>query len=105
MDAPLATVSTVQAPQPQQRQAEPARVTPSAATVATRDRPTPTDIRLSSQRSVERDFDTGSLVYRLIDVSSGDVTSQTPSVARLQLRAYIDGVLTPKAEPAVEVTA
>lgn len=105
MDAPLATVSTAVAPQPLLRPAEPARVTPPPSTAATRDRPSQADARLAPQRSIERDTETGSLVYRLTDMASGVVTVQTPSVARLQLRAYIDGVLTPKVEPAVEVTA
>ena len=66
----------------------------------------PTEIRVDSQRSVERDATTGSMVYRLVDVSTGFVTQQTPSEARLRLRAYIDGVFAANTpEPAVEVTA
>lgn len=61
--------------------------------------------RMNAQRSVERDTDTGSLVYRLVDLSTGIVTIQTPSDARLRLRAYIDGVISSTAEPAVEVRA
>lgn len=72
--------------------------------------PAETAVRTQStpdaQRSVERDDTTGSLVYRLVEVSTGFVAVQTPSDARLRLRAYIDGVMGAKAsEPAVEVTA
>ncbi|WP_020181368.1 hypothetical protein [Methylopila sp. M107] len=61
--------------------------------------------RLTAERSIERDVDTGSLVYRLIDLSSGIVTVQTPSDARLKLRAYIDGVIASGQQPAIEVMA
>lgn len=62
--------------------------------------------RMLAERSVERDAATGSLVYRLIDVSTGFVTIQTPTDARLKLRAYIDGVIaTASSQRAVEVTA
>lgn len=64
------------------------------------------EVKMNSQRSVERDTETGSLVYRLVEVSTGFVTVQTPSEARLKLRAYIDGVTAQSAsEPTVAVTA
>lgn len=59
-----------------------------------------------AERSVEKDAATGSLVYRLVDVATGFIAVQTPSEARLRLRAYIDGVAAQNTvEPAVEVTA
>lgn len=82
-------------------------VQPIAAPVSVATQPSaPAEIRVDSQRSVERDVATGSMVYRLVDVSTGFVTQQTPSEARLRLRAYIDGVFAANTpEPAVEVTA
>lgn len=61
--------------------------------------------RLTAQRTVERDDATGSLVYRLIDLSTGLITVQTPSDARLRLRAYIDGVIASASERGFEATA
>ncbi|QZO01005.1 hypothetical protein [Chenggangzhangella methanolivorans] len=64
------------------------------------------DLAMNAQRSVEKDAQTGSLVYRLVDVATGFVAVQTPSESRLRLRAYIDGVTAQSApEPALEVTA
>lgn len=57
----------------------PAQTGPSAAT--------------SSRLEIQQDADTKSLIYRMIDTATGAVTAQTPSDARLKLRAYIDHVV------------
>ena len=108
MDASIASVTAPAAPV--RRLAAPAlRVEPpSTSAQATRSPVTSSGGRASegaqpAQRSVDRDDATGSLVYRLIDVTTGYVTVQTPTDARLKLRAYIDGVLKPNAEPVIEV--
>lgn len=109
MDASIASVTT-----PAAHQRRPAafaqRVEPPSAPVQATPQPPATSFgggasesAQPAQRSVDRDDATGSLVYRLIDVSTGYVTVQTPTDARLKLRAYIDGVLKPNAEPAIEV--
>jgi hypothetical protein len=57
----------------------------------------------ATERRIERDDATGSLIFRLIDVDTGDVAAQTPSEARLRLRAYVDSVMASQAsEPSVE---
>ncbi len=62
--------------------------------------------RSSARREVNEDTATGSMVYRLVDVATGDVTSLTPSEARLKLRAYIDRVVSQKtSQPSFEATA
>lgn len=114
MDAPIASVALQPAPQ---RPVELDRVPPSQPTAPSGGR-TPSDAptfaseaqsrqtdRLTAERSIERDAETGALVYRLIDLSSGIITIQTPSDARLKLRAYIDGVIATDTPPAVEVMA
>ena len=114
MDAPIASVGLQP---PAQRPVELDRVRPvepAAPSEGRMESGTPTfasqsqqrlDSRLTAQRTIERDADTGSLVYRLVDLSSGIVTLQTPSEARLRLRAYIDGVSTQANTPAIEVRA
>ncbi len=47
----------------------------------------------ASRREVLEDERTGTFVFRLVDVATGQVTSQTPSEARLKLRAYIDALV------------
>lgn len=103
MDASIGTVTMT--PSRDYRSAE--SVQPVAAPVGVAAQSSaPAEVRVDSQRSVERDAATGSMVYRLVDVSTGFVTQQTPSEARLRLRAYIDGVFAQNtSEPAVEVTA
>lgn len=109
MDAPIASVSF----QPTaSRSIDFGRVEPAPSSPSTNARPDRDSsvsgqvaARLDAERSVSFDSETGSLVYRLIDISSGLVTSQTPSDARLRLRAYIDSVVSSNTEPAVEVTA
>lgn len=101
MDAAIGSVTTAQAP----RAAPTPRVEPAPAPAATSPEPPRAEARLNAERSVERDTATGSLVYRLVDLSSGIVTVQTPTEARLKLRAYIDGVMAQPAQPAVEVRA
>lgn len=110
MDSAIATLTTPPAPAP--RPVEPAqRVEPASSAGATGDRNAAGSgarsfDRASAQRSFQRDADTGSLVYRLVDINSGVVAVQTPSDARLKLRAYIDGVFASGDKSAgVEVTA
>lgn len=114
MDASIGAVTTPTPQPPPLRQAEPARVPPAAGASATADRSQSSGgepsskmlSRLTAERSVDFDDATGSLVYRLVDLGSGILTIQTPSEARLKLRAYIDGVMASSApEPAIEVTA
>lgn len=113
MDAPIASVTMQPAPRPIEfdrvQPAPSSQSTGAQSSGAGSDRqPFPNEMmaaRLDAQRSVSLDPDTGSLIYRMIDVSSGDVRSQTPSDARLQLRAYIDTVFSTTPEPAIEVTA
>lgn len=114
MDAPIASVGLQPAAQ---RPVELDRVRPAEPVARSEgrvdsDRPTfasqsqqRLDSRLTAQRTIERDTETGSLVYRLVDLSSGIVTLQTPSDARLRLRAYIDGVISQASAPAIEVRA
>jgi hypothetical protein len=47
------------------------------------------------RREASPDPTTGALVFRVIEVATGAVTMQTPTDARLKLRAYIDSVFTP----------
>ncbi|HVI30327.1 hypothetical protein [Hansschlegelia sp.] len=57
----------------------------------------------ASRREVLEDERTGTFVFRLVDVTSGEVTSQTPSEARLKLRAYIDALVADNARgPSLE---
>lgn len=111
MDAAIGAVTTPAPQAPQPRQPEPARVPPARGASEFSDRSSRNDAaskltsRLTAQREVDIDDATGSLVYRLIDLSSGVVTAQTPSEARLKLRAYIDGVIASVAEPGFEATA
>lgn len=46
-----------------------------------------------SRREVSDDQTTGSLVFRVVDITTGDVTAQTPTDAQLKLRAYIDRIV------------
>ncbi|GBD50287.1 hypothetical protein [Methylopila sp. Yamaguchi] len=57
---------------------------------------------LASERRIELDYETGSLIYRMIDVTSGVTVRQTPDEARLKLRAYIDGIDAPRSDPSVQ---
>ena len=43
------------------------------------------------RREFEIDRETSALIFRSIDVSTGDVVQQYPEEARLNLRAYIEG--------------
>ncbi len=113
MDAPIASVTVLPAaPRPIEfdrvQPAPSSQSTGAQSSGAGTDRqPFPNELvaaRLDAQRSVSLDPDTGSLIYRMIDISSGDVRSQTPSDARLQLRAYINTVFSAP-DPAIEVTA
>lgn len=114
MDAPIASVGIQPAAQrpvelDRVRPVEPVapsegRMQREAPSFATQSRQR-LDSRLTAQRTIERDSETGSLIYRLVDLSSGIVTLQTPSDARLRLRAYIDGVISQASAPAVEVRA
>lgn len=100
MDGAIGSLTTYAARE--RRVPEPAQSVPAVPAETTVRSPT----TLDAERSVERDATTGSLVYRLVEVSTGFVAVQTPSEARLRLRAYIDGVMGSKApEPAVQVTA
>ena len=54
---------------------------------------------------VTEDSATGSLVYRLVDVGTGTVTVQTPSEAKLKLRAYIDHLFSKKSDSTFDTTA
>ncbi|MFC7051873.1 hypothetical protein ACFQI3_04140 [Hansschlegelia quercus] len=45
------------------------------------------------RRETTPDAATGALVYRIVEVATGAVTMQTPTDARLKLRAYIDGIM------------
>ncbi len=64
------------------------------------------DDRLSSRREIVEDRDTNSMVYRVVDVATGEVASQTPSEARLKLRAYIDRIVAKnQTKPSFEQTA
>jgi hypothetical protein len=100
MDAAIAPVTTPTAPA-RRPVTSAQRVEPPSSAPRTADRePSPaaettvaSESRLLAEREVERDDATGSLIYRLIDVATGDVTAQTPSDARLKLRAYIDGLV------------
>ncbi|RXF68098.1 hypothetical protein [Hansschlegelia zhihuaiae] len=100
MDAAIAPVTTPTAPV-RRTAASAQRVEPSSSAPRTTDRDPPpaaenaaaSESRLLAERDVQRDDATGSLVYRLIDMATGDVTAQTPSEARLKLRAYIDGLV------------
>ena len=103
MDASIGSLTTSLARerrQPDSVSAQPAAPTPFPAETA---RPV---VAIDAQRSVERDQTTGSLVYRLVDMATGVAVTQTPSEARLRLRAYIDGVMTSAAPSrGIEVTA
>lgn len=44
------------------------------------------------RREAAPDPTTGAMVFRIVEVATGAVTMQTPTDARLKLRAYIDGV-------------
>ncbi len=116
MDASFGAFVPTAPAQPQQKTAAAiaVRVDPTPLTPAADDRPqafssaieSDLDRTLSSQRDVTLDVATGSLVYRLIDVTTGVVSRQTPSEDRLKLRAYIDGVIAANASPpSVERTA
>lgn len=59
----------------------------------------------SSELQVNLDPATHSLVYKMVDVASGDVVQQTPDEGRLKLRAYIDGVVANRQQPLVERVA
>lgn len=68
--------------------------------------PSTSDDRADSRREVREDVSTGSFVFRVIDVTTGSVERQTPSEARLKLRAYIDNVVSQQlVEPVFEATA
>ncbi|MET0314601.1 MAG: hypothetical protein ABW275_09435 [Hansschlegelia sp.] len=45
------------------------------------------------RRETTPDAATGALVFRIVEVATGAVTMQTPTDARLKLRAYIDHVI------------
>lgn len=64
--------------------------------------PAPAPIELESERRIDLDYETGSLIYRMIDVTSGVTVRQTPDEARLKLRAYIDGIDASKAQPSLQ---
>lgn len=99
MDAPIAPTTTPIAP-PRTPVPSTQRVEPAPAARSAADRPksfaaenaSEAEGRLLAERSVDFDEATGSLIYRLIDVTTGFVTVQTPSDARLKMRAYIDGL-------------
>jgi hypothetical protein len=101
MDAPIAPVMPPPAAAPRRQLPSTQRVEPSTAAPKVADRApsfasqnaTAAESRLLAQRTVERDEATNSLVFRLIDVTTGSVTAQTPSEARLKIRAYIDGLV------------
>lgn len=101
MDAAIGSVTTVQPQKARPSESAPRVEAPAPESAAI----SRADSRLTAERSVEKDAATGSLIYRLVDLSSGIVTIQTPSDARLKLRAYIDGVMAYQAQPAVEVSA
>lgn len=50
------------------------------------------------RREIEVDRDTSALVFRAIEVSTGDVVQQYPEEARLNLRAYIEAEEAKQAE-------
>ncbi|PZQ19065.1 MAG: hypothetical protein DI565_01340 [Ancylobacter novellus] len=103
MDASIGSLTTPVARERRQPDSVPTPPAAPAQVTAETARPV---VAIDAQRSVERDQTTGSLVYRLVDVATGVAVTQTPSEARLRLRAYIDGVMSVSA-PArgVEVTA
>ena len=85
-------------------------VTPPAPVLAPAERPAPpkpiaqspapaSQAALGSERKVQIDPETQSLIYSTIDVASGVVVRQTPDEARLKLRAYLDGVAADQAKP------
>lgn len=45
------------------------------------------------RREIEIDRDTSALVFRAIDISTGDVVSQYPEEARLRLSSYLNEIL------------
>jgi len=100
MDGSIGPLKTYASPE--RRAPEAVQPTP-AVPAETAARP---ERKLDAERSVEKDTETGSLVYRLVDVATGFVAVQTPSEARLRLRAYIDGVTgQSNAGSSVQVTA
>lgn len=105
MDAAIGSISTAQVPVGARASSPVPRVEEAPAVPSTNAERSSAETRLTAERSVEKDSATGSLIYRLVDLSSGIVTIQTPSDARLKLRAYIDGVRAQQANPAVEVRA
>lgn len=58
-----------------------------------------------SERQVNFDPATHSLVYTMVDVTSGVVMRQTPDEGRLKLRAYIDGVVADRQPHMIERVA
>jgi hypothetical protein len=88
-----ATIGTVSAPYvvpktvavPVLPRVTPAPETPDSGDQASSDR--------DERRETTPDAATGALVYRIVEVATGAVTMQTPTDARLKLRAYIDHVM------------
>lgn len=76
----------VQQPQAKNEREEQSQETSDASDEARSDR-RETEIR----REFEIDRETSALIFRSIDVSTGDVVQQYPEEARLNLRAYIEG--------------
>ncbi|GLK78793.1 hypothetical protein [Methylopila turkensis] len=58
-----------------------------------------------SERRVDIDAATNSLIFRTVDIATGVTVQQTPDEARLRLRAYIDTLGAKVAEPTLVATA
>jgi hypothetical protein len=80
----------------------PSRVTAPSQSSEAGERSSSSHDPASSRREVTDDPATGTMVFRLVDVATGDVTAQTPSEARLKLRAYIDQLSARTNQPSVE---
>jgi len=72
--------------EPENTSDEQAEETAEASSEARNDR-----VERETRRDFEVDRETSALIFRSIDVSTGDVVQQYPEEARLNLRAYLEG--------------